>query len=431
MIWDKDHECMPREKIKEIQIDRLKTTVRRVYDNVPAYRAKMDAIGLKPEHIKTLDDLKLLPFTVKNDLRDNYPFGLFAVPQKDIVRYHASSGTTGKPIVVAYTKNDLDMWTNVLARVITSAGVGEHDTAQIAFNYGLFTGGFGLHYGLERVGASVVPVGGGNTQKQIMLMQDFGTTTLIATPSYSLHIAEVAEEMDFDFKKSKLRVGLFGGEPWSNEMRREIEKNMDILATDNYGLSEVLGPGVAGECPFARGLHISEDHFIVETIDPDTGEVLPEGSKGELVFTSLTKEAFPIIRYRTKDISRLNIEPCACGRTTARMEKVLGRVDDMLIIRGVNVFPSQIESVLLNFSELGTNYQIHVEKKGYLDTISVWVELADVSLLESYGNLESLNRRVMARIKEVVGIQCPIKIVEPSVLERSAGKAVRVIDHRK
>lgn len=430
MIWDKEHECMPRKKLEELQLERLKHTVNYIYENVQPYRAKMDEIGLKPKHIQTLKDLALMPFTVKNDLRDNYPYGLFAVPMDQVVRVHASSGTTGKPIVVGYTKQDLDMWSDLLARVITMAGVGEKDVAQISFNYGLFTGGFGLHYGLEKVGATVVPISGGNTAKQLMIMQDFGTTTLIATPSYALHIAEVGEQQGIDFKKMKLRVGLFGSEPWTNEMRREIEHRLDIVATDNYGLSEVCGPGVSGECIYGNGLHINEDHFIVETIDPETGEVLPPGEEGELVFTSLTKQAFPVVRYRTRDISRINQEPCVCGRTTARMEKVVGRGDDMMIIHGVNVFPSQIESILLNFPELGPQYQLHLYKNGYMDDLDVWVELIDASLLESYGALEDLSRRIKQKIKEVVGINVKIKLVEPATFERSAGKAKRVYDHR-
>ncbi|MCI8335583.1 MAG: phenylacetate--CoA ligase [Peptococcaceae bacterium] len=431
MMWDRAHETMTRSQIEALQLEKLKTLVARVYDKVPAYREKMDAIGVQPKHIQSLKDLALLPFTVKDDLRANYPFGLFAEPQENIVRLHASSGTTGKPIVVGYTKQDLDTWADLLARVITMAGVTREDTAQVAFSYGLFTGGFGLHYGLERVGATVVPISGGNTEKQLMLMQDFGSTVLIATPSYALYLGEKAEQMGIDTEKLKLRIGLFGSEPWTNELRNQIERKLHILATDNYGLSEVMGPGVAGECPWAQGLHINEDHFIVETIDSDTGEVLPPGSKGELVFTSLSKEAFPVIRYRTKDISRINQERCICGRTFARMEKVTGRADDMMIIRGVNVFPSQIESVLMKIPGIGTSYQINVYKKGSLDDLEVLVELGDNRLLDRYGELEELRRNIEGQLFNVLSIHARVKLVESQSLERTPGKAKRVFDYRK
>ena len=430
MIWNPQMECMSRDQLETLQLERLKKTVKNVYEHNAHYRAKMDAIGLEPGDIQTLDDLAKMPFTIKNDLRDTYPYGMVAVPMSEVVRVHGSSGTTGKPIIVAYTKNDLDTWSELLARIITAAGVGKNDIAQIAFNYGLFTGGFGLHYGLEKVGATVIPMSGGNTEKQLMMMQDMKTTALIATPSYALHIAEVAEKMGIDMEKMPLRTALFGGEPWTDEMRKEIESRLHILATDNYGLSEVMGPGVSGECALATGLHIAEDHFIVETIDPATGKVLPPGEKGELVFTSLTKEAFPIIRYRTKDISIINRKPCACGRTNARMQKVIGRVDDMMVIRGVNVFPSQFEEVLLSFKELGPQYQLHVYREGYLDTLEIYVELVDTTLLTSYGALEKLTKRIQGRIKSVLGLQCPVKLAEPGRFERTAGKAKRVFDHR-
>ncbi len=430
-IWNRERECATRSQYEAWQLEGLKNTVRRVWEKVPPYRRKMEAAGVRPEQIQTLADLSLLPFTVKNDLRDNYPFGLFAVPQKEIVRLHASSGTTGKPIVVGYTRYDLDMWTELMARIVTQAGVGPEDTAQIAFMYGLFTGGFGLHYGLERVGASVVPISGGNTEKQLMLMQDFGTTTLISTPSYALYLGEKAEAAGIDLDKLPLRVGLFGGEPWTEGMREQLEKRLHILATDNYGLSEVIGPGVAGECPHADGLHLAEDHFIVETIDPDTGQVLPPGSEGELVFTSLDKECFPVIRYRTKDISQINYEPCPCGRTTARMRKVTGRTDDMMIIRGVNVFPSQIESVLMSVKEIGPQYQIHAYRRNHLDDLEVMVELADDHLLERYGELEALERRIKNKLHAVLGLNCRIRLVEPFTFERTTGKSKRVFDHRQ
>lgn len=431
MIWDKEHECMTESAKAKLQLERLKWTVNWVYQRVPHYRQKFEECGITPEKIKCLTDLKYLPFTTKDDLRVNYPFGLFAVPNKEVVRVHASSGTTGKPVVVGYTKGDMETWTNLVARMVSLAGVTDNDVAQIAFSYGLFTGGFGLHYGLERAGALVVPASGGNTEKQIMLMEDFGTTVIIATPTYALHIAEVAEKMQYDLAKSPLRLGLFGGEPWTNEMRREIEKRLHILATDNYGLSEVMGPGVAGECEYGLGHHIADDHFIVETIDPKTGEVLEPGSEGELVFTSLTKEAFPVIRFRTKDISRLYLEQCYCGRTSARMQKVTGRTDDMLIIRGVNVFPSQIESVLMTIDGIGPHYQIIVTRKGFLDELEVQVELSDGSLLDSYKELETLENKIRGKLHGVLSINAKIRLVEPLSIERTAGKAKRVIDLRK
>ncbi|WP_047810538.1 phenylacetate--CoA ligase family protein [Desulfosporosinus acididurans] len=430
MIWNREQECMSRHQLKELQLERLKWTVNRVYNNVPHYRAKFDELGIKPEAIKALDDLKYLPFTTKIDLRDNYPFGLFAVPRKDIIRVHASSGTTGRPVVVGYTANDLKIWTDLTARMVTLAGVTSDDVAQIAFNYGLFTGGFGLHYGLERAGALVVPASGGNTERQLMLMQDFGTTVLISTPSYSLYIAEVAEKMGIDISSLKLRIGLFGGEPWTEEMRREIETRLHISASDNYGLSEVMGPGVAGECEFKCGHHIAEDHFIVETINPETGEVLEPGEEGELVFTSLTKEAFPVIRFRTKDISRVSQEPCQCGRSTARMRKVVGRTDDMLIIRGVNVFPSQIESVLMAIEGISPHYIINVYKHNFLDELEVVVELTREDLLEPYSKLEDFSAYIRQKLHGVLSINVRLKVVQPGTLERSAGKAKRVFDYR-
>jgi phenylacetate-CoA ligase len=421
---------MSRSKLEELQLERLKWTVNRVYNRVPHYRAIFEKLGIRPEDIKSLDDIRRLPFTTKEDLRSNYPFGLFAVPQKEIVRVHASSGTTGRPVVVGYTNNDLTTWTDLTARMVTLAGVNSEDVAQIAFNYGLFTGGFGLHYGLERAGAMVVPVSGGNTERQIMLMQDFGTTVLISTPSYSLYIAEVLRKMGVDPSTLKLRVGLFGGEPWTEEMRKEIESRLNIAAMDNYGLSEVMGPGVAGECLYKCGHHIAEDHFIVETIDPETGEVLEPGQEGELVFTSLTKEAFPVIRFRTKDISCLNQEPCQCGRTTARMRKVVGRTDDMLIIRGVNVFPSQIESVLMNIEGISPHYIINVHRRNHLDELEVVVELTREDILEPYSKLEEFRNVIRQKLHSVLSINVQLKIVQPGTLERSAGKAKRVFDYR-
>lgn len=431
MIWCPEYECLTRKQTEALQLERLKITLQRVYDKIPAYKEKFDQAGVKPSDVHTLADLAKFPFTTKVDLRDNYPFGLFAVPKKEVVRVHASSGTTGKPIVVGYTAYDMDAWTGCVARMAAAAGVTPHDTAQICFSYGLFTGGFGLHYGLERLGVTVIPISGGNTEKQLMIMQDFGTTTLISTPSYSLYIAEVAEKMGIDMKKMKLRVGLFGGEPWSDGMRREIESRLAIMATDNYGFSEVMGPGVAGECIYANGLHIAEDQVLVETIDPDTGEVLPPGERGELVFTSLNRDACPVVRYRSKDISRIIQEPCACGRTNARMERITGRTDDMMIIRGVNVFPSQIEEVLMGIDGIGPDYQINVFRKGYLDDLEVMVELRDGALLEKFSELENLERSIVNKLHNVLSIHVKVRLVEPHTFERSPGKAKRVNDLRK
>ncbi len=431
MIWRPEIECSTRKQIEELQLERLKTTVRRVYDKIPAYKEKFDQAGVKPSELRSLRDIAKFPFSTKADLRDSYPFGLFAVPKKEVVRVHASSGTTGKPIVVGYTAYDMDAWTDCVARVAAAAGVTKYDTAQICFSYGLFTGGFGLHYGLERLGATVIPISGGNTEKQLMIMQDFGTTTLISTPSYSLYIAEVAEKMGIDMEKMKLRVGLFGGEPWTDGMRKEIESRLAILATDNYGFSEVMGPGVAGECVYATGLHIAEDQVLVETIDPKTGEVLPPGEKGELVFTSLNRDACPVIRYRSKDISRIIQEPCACGRTSARMERITGRTDDMMIIRGVNVFPSQIEEVLMGIDGIGPEYQINVFRRGYLDDLEVMVELRDGALLEKFSELENLERSIINKLHNVLSINVKVRLVEPHTFERSPGKAKRVNDLRE
>ncbi|AZT90203.1 phenylacetate--CoA ligase family protein [Caldicellulosiruptor changbaiensis] len=430
MIWS-EYEKLNRKQYEELQLERLKRTVERVYENVPFYRKKFDEIGVKPHHIKTLKDIQLLPFTTKDDLRENYPYGLFTVPLSKIVRIHASSGTTGKPTVVGYTKHDMEIWTEVVARIVTAAGVREHDIAQIAFGYGLFTGAFGLHQGLERVGATVIPISSGNTEKQLMVMQDFGATVLVCTPSYALYMDEVANELNIDRSKLKLRIGLFGAESSTVEMRREIEKKWGLFATENYGLSEIIGPGVSGECEFREGLHINEDHFYPEIINPQTGEVLPEGETGELVLTTITKEGMPLIRYRTRDITSLIYEPCKCGRTNVRMTSVKGRTDDMLIIRGVNVFPSQIESVLMGIEGIGPHYQLVVTKRGYLDDLEVHVELVDGKLLERYAELEKLENKIKHRIYTVLGLNVKVKLVEPKTLERTTGKAKRVVDLRK
>lgn len=429
MIWNERIETMDREEIRKIQLERLRETMKRAY-RVPFYKERMDQIGMKPEDFHTLEDLQKMPFTVKTDLRDHYPYGLFAEPMENIVRIHASSGTTGKPIVAGYTRNDLENWAECIARLITAAGARKSDIAQISFGYGLFTGALGLHYGLEKIGAAVVPISSGNTERQINLMRDFGSTVLVATPSYAMHMAEVAEQMDA-MKDIKLRVGLFGAEASTEEMRAKLEERWGIIATENYGLTEVMGPGVAGECEFKKGMHINEDHFLCEIINPETGEVLPEGEQGEMVITTLTKEGMPMIRYRTRDITRLIAEKCECGRTSLRMEKCKGRSDDMLIIRGVNVFPSQIESVLLGVKEIGPHYEIEVDRENYMDKIEVRVELIESSLLENFAELENLRRSIMAKLRVVCQIDIPVRFVSPNTLKRFEGKAKRVIDRRK
>ncbi len=433
MIWSKE-ESMSRVEIEELQLTRLKEIVKRVYEKVPAYCDKMDEINLKPEDIQSLDDLKKLPFTNKKDLRDNYPFGLFTVPKSELVRIHASSGTTGKPTVVGYTKKDLETWTELVTRIAVMGGATKEDVAQICFGYGMFTGALGLHYGLENLGASVCPTSSGNTQKQIMYMQDFGTTLLVATPSYALHIAEIAKSMGIEPATDlKVKIGLFGGEGMTEPMRDEMYKlwGYDMKVTQNYGMSELIGPGVSGECLELCGMHINEDHFIPEIIDSETGEVLPPGSKGELVITCITKEALPIIRYRTKDITRLMYEPCKCGRNTVRMENLSGRSDDMLIIRGVNVFPTQIEEVLLKVPAIGPHYEIVVDKKNHLDFMEIKVELVDDSLLDSYAKLGELEKKIRNNLKVVLGLDAAIKLMAPRSLQRFEGKAKRVTDLRK
>jgi len=412
------------------QVERLQTVVREVYEKVPFYKRIFDKQGVKPRDVKSLEDIKRLPFTDKEALIENYPFGMFAVPIKEIVRIHASSGTTGKQKVVGYTKRDIRTWSNLIARIVTMAGVTDEDVAQICFGYGLFTGGFGLHYGLEKVGAMIIPASTGNTEKQITMMQDFGTTALIATPSYAMYMVEVAEDMGVDTSKLKLRVGLFGAEPWTENMRKEIERRWNIKAADNYGLTELVGPGVAGECECCDGLHINEDHFYPEVIDAKTGETLGCGEVGELVFTSLTREAFPIIRYRTRDISMLIDEPCACGRTTVRMKKVTGRADDMLIIRGVNIYPSQIESVLMGTEGVAPHYQLIVTRKGYLDDLEVQVELSGEKFTGKFKELEELEKNLKYKLNKVLMISAKVKLLEPRSIERTVGKAKRVIDLR-
>jgi phenylacetate-CoA ligase len=431
MIWDKDIECASREQMREIQSQRLVKMLGRVYENVPFYRAKLKEKGIEPGDIKGIDQLKDLPFTLKTDLRDNYPFGLFATPQSEVVRVHASSGTTGKPTVVGYTRNDIDMWSEVVARSLTMAGITKNDIVQVGYGYGLFTGGLGLHYGAEKIGATVVPISGGNTQKQLQLMVDFGSTVIACTPSYAAHLGESIRKEGIDPKSIKLRAGVFGAEPWTEQMRIQIEELLGLKAYDIYGLTEVIGPGVSMECEHQKGSHIFEDHFIPEIIDPNTLEILPYGEVGELVFTPVSREAMPLLRYRTRDLTRLHAEKCACGRTLVRMEKCLGRTDDMLIIRGVNVFPSQVESVLLKLAETSPHYQLIVSRENNLDTLEIKVEIDKQFWSDEVKVLEALRQRIHHNISSVLGISATIRLVEPRSIERSEGKAKRVIDNRK
>jgi phenylacetate-CoA ligase len=430
-IWNRHFECMDRSGLKHVQSERLRETVERVYFNVPYYRNKMQEAGLGPESINTIDDLSKLPFTTKQDLRDNYPFGLFAVPMSEIVRVHASSGTTGKPTVVGYTRNDIATWSEVMARTLTSAGANRNDFIQIAYGYGLFTGGLGLHYGGEKIGASVIPISGGNTVRQIQLMHDFGSTILACTPSYALFLAEAIAESGIKREDLKLRAGVFGAEPWTENMRREIEEKLRIKAIDIYGLSEIIGPGVASECQQQEGLHINEDHFFPEIIDPNTLEILPPGSTGEIVFTTITKEGLPLIRYRTRDLTRLMYDKCKCGRTLVRMEKCLGRSDDMLIIRGVNLFPSQIESILLEMRETRPHYLLIVERNNNLDSLELKVEVEEDFFQDKISELQSLRHKIQNTIESSIGLGLKVTLVEPKTLERFEGKSKRVIDNRK
>jgi phenylacetate-CoA ligase len=424
-------ETMSRDEIKNVQSRKLCTLVNYVYTNVPSYREKMQKAGILPGDIKSVDDLKLLPFTYKQDLRDTYPFGMFATPMEQIVRIHASSGTTGKKTVVGYTAHDIDMWAECIARALVGAGVSRGDIAQVAYGYGLFTGGLGVHYGCEKLGASVIPISGGNTNNQIQTMIDFGTSVIACTPSYALYIAETMAEMGLSPDDNKLKVGIFGAEPWSEQMRADIEKSLGIKAIDIYGLSEVMGPGVACECLEQDGMHIQEDNFIAEIIDTDTGELMPEGEAGEIVFTTLTKEGLPLIRYRTHDISRLETKKCACGRTFARMKKVTGRSDDMLIIRGVNVFPSQIEGVLLDIAGTTPNYQIIVNRVDNRDVLEVLVEMSAALFSDEVRRIEDVEARLRGKLESVLGINARVRMVEPKTIARSEGKAKRVIDNRK
>ncbi|MBM3699597.1 MAG: phenylacetate--CoA ligase [Actinobacteria bacterium] len=429
--WEEEYETLPREKIRSLQAERLKKTLINVYENVKFYKNKLDDAGVNPYKFKNLEDIEKLPFTTKEDLRLNYPFGLFAKPLSEIVRIHSSSGTTGNPTVVSYTKNDISMWGGLIARDLYSTGVRSQDIIQNSYGYGLFTGGLGLHYGAELLGATVIPSSGGLTERQIKIMQDYGSTVICCTPSYALYIAEVGKELGIDFANMPLRIGIFGAEPWTEEMRKEIEARLFIDAIDIYGLSEIIGPGVSCECSLKCGLHVAEDHFLPEIIDPAATKPLPPGSTGEIVFTSLTKEAMPLIRYRTRDLSILDDLPCQCGRTHSRMKKPMGRTDDMLIIRGVNVFPSQIEEVLMQVKEIEPHYLIVVDRQNYLDTIELWVEVSEDVFAEKINDLEKFESSIENKLYGATGINIDVKLKEPKTIKRSEGKAKRVIDRRK
>ena len=430
MFFQKEIETLSRKEIESLQLERLKWLVDYCDRNVEFYHKRLTKAGVTAEKIKSLKDIEYIPVTTKEDIRDNYPFGLFGQPLKNIVRLHASSGTTGKPTVVGYTKKDIDTWSDLVARLCMAAGATDEDIVQISFGYGLFTGALGLHYGLEKIGATVVPCSSGNTEKQVMLMKDFGTTALVSTPSYALHMSEVAHELGIKNEELKLRLGLFGSEGCTPEMREQIEKSFDIFATDNYGMSELMGPGVSGECEYRCGMHIAEDHFLPEIVDSATLKHLDAGQTGELIITTLTKEGFPMLRYRTKDLTTLNYEECKCGRTHVRMDKIKGRSDDMLKIRGVNVFPTQIESVLMRQEHIGGHYELVVRREGYRDTLEVKVELVSPELLDRYGELEALRNNIHAQLKTVLGIDSKVTLCEPKSLQRFQGKAKRIVDLR-
>ncbi len=430
-IWNPEYETMGREQLRELQLRRLQSTVAWVYERVPYYRDELDKSGVKPKDIKDLDDIGLLPFTDKEVMRETYPFGLFAVPMEQVVRIHSSSGTTGKPIVVGYTRGDINTWTELTARVAAAAGVTSQDRAQMAFGYGMFTGGFGMHYGIERIGATIIPASAGNTERHLLMMEDFGTTVLVCTPSYALYLAEVGERDGVDFSALQLRLGLFGAEPCTEAARREIEQKLRIEAFDNYGLTEVMGPGVSGECLCRCGLHVAEDHFLLEVIDPVAGERREEGEEGELVITTLTKEGLPVLRYRTHDITRLTYAPCACGRTLARMTKVRQRTDDMLIIRGVNVFPSQVEDVLFKIEGVRPHYLIVVDRKHGMDDMEVQIEVAEEIFSDVMADMVAFTKSVADKLTSVLGLNVRVKLVEPGTIERTVGKARRVVDRRE
>lgn len=429
--WEKEVETLSRDELRKIQLERLKKTLVNVYENVDFYREKLDDAGVDPYNFNNLGDVEKIPFTTKDDLRENYPFGLFARSMDNVARIHSSSGTTGNPVVVGYTKNDIAVWGNLIARQLFSVGVREKDIIQNSYGYGLFTGGLGLHYGAELLGSTVIPTSGGNTERQIKIMADYGSTVICCTPSYILYIAEVGKELGVDFSKLPLKMAILGAEPWTDEMRKEIEARLFIDAIDIYGLSEIIGPGVSLECLYKSGLHVAEDHFLVEVIDPRTGKILPPGQQGELVFTTLTKEAIPLLRYRTRDLSVLNIEKCSCGRTHGRMKKPMGRTDDMLIIRGINVFPSQIEEVLMKVKEIEPHYLIVVDRKNYLDTIELWVEVSEDVFSEKMNDLENFESSIEHKLFSTIGIKIDVRLKEPKTIQRSIGKAKRVLDRRK
>lgn len=427
--YDEKIECAPREAIRALQSERLVKMAERCYNNVPLYKKRFDEIGLLPGDIKSIDDISKLPFTYKTDLRDNYPFGMFAVPYDDLIRIHASSGTTGKQTVVGYTRNDIDVWAQGCARAIVAAGGSKSDFVHVSYGYGLFTGGMGLHYGAEKLGATVIPVSSGNTRRQVTILQDYGSDILCCTPSYAMYIGETVRDMGIDPKTLKLRAGIFGAEAWTDHMRREIEEILDIKAYDIYGLSEIAGPGVAYECSEQTGMHVCEDFFYPEIIDPETGRPLPDGEYGELVFTCIGKEALPLLRYRTRDICKLSREKCSCGRTLVKMSKTRGRTDDMLIIRGINVFPSQVEHVLLDLG-MAPNYLIVVDRKNNLDTMEVQVEMTQEKFSDTVKDLENIERRIAGALNSTLNISARVRLVEPKSLPRSEGKAIRVIDNR-
>ena len=428
--WNEQIETASREQLNKLQLERLQKTVKHVYDNVPLYRERMDAAGIKPEDVKSLDDIIKLPFTSKQDLRDTYPYGMFAVPMDDVVRLHASSGTTGKQIVVGYTENDLDIWNNICARALVAAGGTKSDKVHVSYGYGLFTGGLGLHGGASKLGATCIPVSSGNTARQITILQDFESDILCCTPSYAMYLGEEIEKAGVDPKSLKLRAGIFGAEPWTEEMRRQIETKLDIKAYDIYGLTEIMGPGVAYECEAQKGMHVNEDHFIIEIINPETGEHMPDGEQGEIVFSCITKEAFPLLRFRTKDIGVITHEQCTCGRTFVRMSKPRGRTDDMLIIRGVNVFPSQIETVVLRMG-YAPNCQLIVDRVNNLDTLEVRLEMTPELFSDVTSELENTQRKISSQLRDLLGISAKVTLVAPGSITRSEGKAVRIIDHRK
>ncbi|MEN2994999.1 MAG: phenylacetate--CoA ligase [Thermodesulfovibrio sp.] len=430
MIWNKEFECMPEENLRALQLERLKQTVKRAYEKVPYYRKKFEEAGITPDDIKTLEDIVKIPFTSKADLREVYPFGMFASPLDEIIEIHMSSGTTGKPVVAGYTRHDIEVWSEVMARCLTMAGATKDDIVQNCYGYGLFTGGFGVHYGAQKIGAMVVPASAGNTRRQIEIMRDFGTTILTCTPSYALYMAEVAQEMGIDPKTLRLKAGCFGAEMWTEQMRKEIEKRFNLNAFNIYGLTEIIGPGVAHECIEKNGLHVFEDHFYVEVIDPDTGDPLPDGKRGELVLTTLTREGMPMLRFRTRDITSIIREKCSCGRTFAKIERIRGRTDDMIKVRGVMIFPYQIEKTILEVQGVEPHYQIIITRPQHLDEIEVMVEMSKETFSDEVKHIESLRKKLEKRIEETIGVRVKVSLVEPKSLPRSEGKAKRVIDKR-